>query len=175
MSKKKKRKKSSEDLRTKVRRLMASSEQVQEDFPTRIQLNIGGDDTIKESVLTCLKEELECLGDIIVTDDNPRYRIFVVGMDAPEPIFAVVITDTLGMEGGSPHGTVLKSLLSERLDEEEMDAVARIAAKHDLICSVWVMRAPSGDLFHLCEDLVERFEGEILEPDRKLRPDLSEH
>ena len=162
---KNKRKRSSEDLRTKVRRFIAS-EEIQEVFPTRIQLNIGGDPSIKETVLTGLKEELESLGDIIVTGDNPRYRIFIAGMDAPEPLFAVVITDALGIESGSPHGTVLKALLSERLDKQEMDAVDRIVSKHDLICAVWVMMVPSGELFDFCEDFVERFEEEFLEPDR---------
>jgi hypothetical protein len=72
---KNKRKKSPKDLRTKIQRHIAS-EQIQEDLPTRIQLKIGGNDSIKEEVMTFLKTELETLGDIIVTDNNPRYRIF---------------------------------------------------------------------------------------------------
>lgn len=165
---KNKRKKSPKDLRTKIQRHIAS-EQIQEDLPTRIQLKIGGNDSIKEEVMTFLKTELETLGDIIVTDNNPRYRIFITGMDEPELFFAVVITDALGMESGSPHGTILKALLSERLNEQEMGAVAQIATKHDLICSVWATLVQSGHIFDFCEDLVERFEVEILEPDRLRR------
>ena len=72
----------------------------------------------------------------MVTDDNPRYRIFVIRMDAPEPVVAVVITDTLGMESGSSYGAVLKAILTGRLNQDEMNAAEKIVSEHDHIFGV---------------------------------------
>lgn len=155
-------------LKTTVLRFLREDPK-QDDSPVRVQLGVGGHESIKEEIKISLKEGLESLGDVIVTATNPRHRIFVNGVDSSPPIFAVVFTETLDLNGGASYSSVLRSVLSGNLGDEAMDCVDRITSNHDLLCNLLVLTGPSMEVAGLCDEVVKRFDQQVLEPIRQHR------
>jgi len=64
---------------------VASSPAVAEDLQTfsgRVQVLVSASDSIKGKIESYLSRELRSLGDIVVTDDNPRWILSVVALEA---------------------------------------------------------------------------------------------
>lgn len=85
---KKKQRASAAELKSRLLSRLASQRPV-DDFPVRVQLNVGGEESMAREVLGRLTHELSSVGDVVVSEMSPRFKIFA---SCSEEIAPMVLT-----------------------------------------------------------------------------------
>ena len=79
-----------------------------ERFSVRVRVEVEADESIKSRILSYVKRELRSLSDVVLTDDNPKYRIEIVGIEEKTV-------------GGLKSGISLSFIIAEQLDNNLME------------------------------------------------------
>lgn len=149
---------------------VVSAQAEQQSFSVRVQVVVQVDnESIKRKIVSYVSRELRSLGDVVVTDHEPRY-----------------IIDILALEGafvsGKPTGTIaLSTVLSEPLKETAQGKLLRqvleskgwewilVYVKDDnLYVTHWVQSGDTKDLRSLCETLVAWMDSQQFETRRRI-------
>lgn len=149
---------------------VVSAQSEQQSFSIRVQVSVEAEsETVTSKIVSYVNRELRSLGDVVVTDNEPRYRIgivvlegaFVSGTRTGGIAFSTVFTIPLKRTG--PWRTlreVLKGqhfelLLIESLDDQE------------LLVTHMVNIGATKDLRSMCEELVAAIDSKYFEAVRR--------
>ena len=122
----------------------------------------------KNEIASCVNRELRSLGDVVLTDSNPRYRVHII---ASGMIIFTVITDTLNSMNIRNFLALLNPVLQEQQIDEEDEGVinhlAKLATAEEQVIDHWVAFRTSGGVDSFCKPIVAWFDSRVLERDRK--------
>ncbi|MDV2502978.1 MAG: hypothetical protein RX318_03385 [bacterium] len=122
----------------------------------------------KNEIASCVNRELRSLGDVVLTDSNPRYRVHII---ASGIIVFTVITDTLNsMNTGNFLALLNPALQEQQIDEEDKKVInhlAKLATTEEQVIDSWMAIVASGGVDSFCKPIVAWFDSRVLERDRK--------
>jgi len=134
----------------------------------RIHVGVGGDPNITSLITSYITRELRSIGDIVVVDSKPDYKLIIV-----------VIEDktTSGKKiGFSLAMTILEYYREDAfmfmLKERWKDPFRFIMADLCVYKNLLVMSGSDKDLRSTCSEIVANFDNEYLEPSRKLHQSI---
>ncbi len=135
-------------------------------FSGRVGVYVSANENIKGEIESYISRELRSLGDIIVTDSNPRWILNIVAME-------------LLTKGGYKSGVVLSVIILEPFDNglvktllvDKTDRQMCVLLTSNLYYypkGHWLRVGAPGDLRNLCNGIVADFDTEYLKPARNL-------
>lgn len=144
----------------------ASTQTDAEKFSVRVQVEVRANESIKSQILSYVNRELRSLGDVMLTDNSPRYRIEIVALDLASVGLVALSIVTIEQLDEEIIKVFLSSTLRKDINEsdpwfEDFRSYGRIE-KHSL------RTGPRKDLREFLENYVAEFDAEILEEDRKI-------
>jgi hypothetical protein len=137
-------------------------------FSTRVHVKVSAPESVINAIMNLITNELRALGDVIITERNPGYRltVMVIPNRTKEEMFgftfSVVITRPLDANILSP------LLLSDRLDEKEKSLLLYLSGRYELIEKQSLVTSSKENIPATCHDIVRSFNNDLIEKDRKL-------
>jgi len=146
---------------------ISSSPVVAEDlqpFAGRVQVAVSASDSIKGKIESYLSRELRSLGDIVITDDNPRWILSVVALEAES-------------KGGYKTGVVLSVVILEPFNnqfvvnmvpEKTKELVSGMTSSLFSYSGHWLRMGAPEDLRSICNGIIADFDSIELKSARDL-------
>ena len=137
-------------------------------FSARVHVKVSAPESIKDALTNLIHKELKALGDVIIADRNPNYHltIMVIPNRTREETFgftfSVLITRPLDANILSP------LLLSDRLDEKEKGLLLYLSSRYEFIEKQSLLTSSRENIPATCHEIVEGFDADLIEKDRKL-------
>ena len=137
-------------------------------FTALVEVVIDMPDSIKQPFASCVLQELQSLGDVVVTGNNPQYRITIMGLPnktSEENIgftFSVLITRPFDKNLLRP------LLLSENIGETEKRILMLVGSNYERIEKNSLLTTSPNELGHICREIVSGFETDLLAKDREI-------
>jgi hypothetical protein len=137
-------------------------------FSARVNLVVDVPENIEQLFADCLMQELRSIGDIILTNNNPQYRITVMALPnrtEKEDIgftFSILISRPIDMN-------ILRTVLSsEKISEDEKKILVLIGKNYEKIEKTSLLTCSPNELGRICKEIVSGFNADILENDRRM-------
>jgi hypothetical protein len=130
---------------------------------TPVKVTVSGDEGIKSSVTSYLKNELISLGDVDIVDNNFRFQLSVLVMQTELAGFyktGVVLSTVVLIPFDN---SVLFNKFRAEYRNEGLQLTSRLYLEQDH----WLNMGSPGDLEDLCKKIVAKFNTRVLEPFRK--------
>lgn len=137
-------------------------------FSTRVQVKISAPEPVKNAVATLTNSELRALGDVVVADSNPNYRLSIMAIPnrtRQETVgftFSVLITRPLDPNILSP------LLLSDEIDEKKKILLLFLSSRYEYIEKQSLLTSSNEDIPKTVHEIVHGFNVDLIEKDRKL-------
>ena len=137
-------------------------------FMALVEIVIDAPESIESVFQQCMVNELESLGDVMLTKDNPQYRITVMALPnktRDEVIgftFSILITRPLNLNALRP------LLMSERIGDHDKRVLSIIGANYEKVEKTTLLTCPPEELGRVCSEIVAGFNRDLVEKDRHL-------
>ncbi|MBO2568535.1 hypothetical protein [Shewanella algae] len=144
---------------------VVSSPAVAEDlqpFSGRVQVSVSASDTIKGKIESYLSRELRSLGDVVVTDDNPRWILSIVALESES-------------KSGYKTGVELSVVILEPFNnqfvvnmvpEKSKDLVSGMTSSLYSYSGHWLRVGAPEDLRSICNGIIADFDSSELKEAR---------
>ena len=133
-------------------------------FLGRVQVSVSASDSIKGKIESYLSRELRSLGDIVVTDDNPRWLLSIVALESES-------------KGGYKTGVdlsvvILKpfnnQLLIDNAPEKSKEAISFLTSSLYSYSDHWLLMGAPEELRSICNRIIADFDSRYLNESRKV-------
>lgn len=137
-------------------------------FEARVDLVLDIPESIENPFRRCIVQELKSLGDVTLTDRNPRYRITVMAL--PNKTREEIIGFTFSVLVTRPFDeNLLRPLLMSRnIGENEKRMLYVVGASYEKIEKASLLTSSPDELGSICRQIVSGFNDDLLEKDRLL-------
>jgi hypothetical protein len=138
-------------------------------FSARVQVTVEADEPIKSDISSFISRELRSLHDVIITDSKPEYLIRIVAAELtsqgdqykPGVVLSVIFTEPFPFY-------LLRSFMSQqKIDEAAINSLESYYSKQEVYKGQRLQAGPVYTLHKICEQIVNNFDSEYLEPARK--------
>lgn len=147
---------------------LSESPKIPEGVQVKVVIITALESITKNDIAGCVNRELRSLGDVVLTDSNPRYRVHII---ASGIIVFTVITDTLNSMNLRNYLALLNPILQEQqIDEEDKEVInhlAKLATAEEQVTDHWMALRVSDGVDSFCKPIVAWFDSRVLERDRK--------
>ena len=133
------------------------------EYSARVSIEVRGHDELTTNVLSYLSRELRSLGDVVVTDEDPKWKIDIVvtyleftSGERIGVLLSVVVIKPL-------HVSIWESMIKE----DSSDFAEYFLSTLSELKYHWATPSSIEELRESCYDIVAIFDTSILEPDRR--------
>jgi hypothetical protein len=131
-------------------------------FSAKVSVSVTAQDNIKGLIESYIGRELRSLGDIVVSDDNPRWIISILAIEQAS-------------RSGQKLGVVMSTAITESfdngliLDKVSADRKEIVSFLTTGLCHVsghWINTGATDELRLLCDQTVAQFDSSVIKPAR---------
>ena len=137
-------------------------------FSARVDVIFDIPETIEQPFANCLLNELQSIDDVMLTTDNPQYRITIMALPnkTMEEIigftFSILITQPLDKN-------ILRPFLSSKnIGEGEKKILTLIGKNYEKIEKRSLLTCSPNELGRICNEIASGFNTDVLEKDRRM-------
>lgn len=137
-------------------------------FSARVNVIFDIPEIIEHPFANCLLNELQSIDDVMLTTNNPRYRIIIMALPnktREENIgftFSILITQPLDEN-------ILRPFLSSKnIGEGEKKILILIGKNYEKIEKRSLLTCSPNELGRICKEIVSGFNTDVLEEDRRM-------
>ncbi len=137
-------------------------------FSARVHVKVSAPEPIKNAVMTLIDKELQALGDVVASEQNPNYRLTIMAIPNRTReenfgfTFSVLITRPLDVNFLAP------LLRSDKLEEKERGLLIYLSNKYEMIEKQSMLTSSNENIPQTCHEIVRGFDADLIEKDRKL-------
>jgi hypothetical protein len=148
---------------------VVSAQTEQQSFSIRVQVSVEAEnETLTSKIVSYLNRELRSLGDVVVTDHEPQYKLYIVALEgeftsgtqtgaiALSTVLTMALKETTG-------GRMVKQLLEYKGSEWAFVLIE----DERLFLHLWVQTGGTKDLRSLCETIVATIDSKYFEAARR--------
>lgn len=133
-------------------------------FSGRVSVSVSASDNIKGEIESYISRELRSLGDIVVTDDNPRWILSIVALES---------TTKGGYKSGIELSIVIlepfdNSYLLNQVNETSKELISTMTSGLHSYSGHWLRVGSPEDLRSICNGIVADFDTQHIKPSREL-------
>lgn len=141
--------------------ILCSAQELQP-FSGRVSVSVSANDDIKGKIESYISRELRSLGDIVVTDDNPRWILSIVALES---------TTKSGYKSGIEISVVIlepfdNSLVISQVNEKSKEFVSTMTSGLHSFSGQWLRVGAPEDLRSICNGIVADFDSQHIKPAR---------
>lgn len=127
----------------------------------RVSVNVSSKEEIKSNVVSYVSRELRALGDILIVDSEPQYRISIIAMRAES-------------RAGNSMGYVISTVVTKHIQPQHLTQECEYAETLSQAISIFglVLRhdleiTGAESLEKSCKEIVASIDGDVFEKERK--------
>jgi hypothetical protein len=137
-------------------------------FTSRVQLIVDMPKYLQEIFTKCVRQELESLDGVALVNENPQYRITIMGIPNKTEqetmgfTFSILITRSMEKHLLGPF------LMSRDIDDKHKILLMMMADDHERIEKNTLLTSSPDELGLVCKQIVAGFEVDLLSKDRAI-------